>query len=45
MMTGSIGVRFVELNEEQTQNLQRLLEIARAAGPEGPAISVDLVED
>jgi hypothetical protein len=39
------GVRFVELNEEQTQNLQRLLEMARAAGPEGPAISVDLVED
>jgi hypothetical protein len=25
--------------------LPRLLEIARAAGPEGPAISVDLVED
>jgi len=39
------GVQFVELNEEQTQNLQRLLEIARAAGPEAPAISVDLVED
>jgi hypothetical protein len=39
------GVQFVELNEEQTENLQRLLEIARAAGPEAPAISVDLVED
>ena len=39
------GVQFVELNEEQTENLRRLLEIARAAGPEGPAISVDLVED
>ena len=39
------GVQFVDLNEEQTQNLQRLLEIARAAGPEAPAISADLVED
>ena len=39
------GVQFVDLNEEQTQNLQRLLEIARAAGPDAPAISVDLVED
>jgi hypothetical protein len=39
------GVQFVELNEEQTENLQRLLKIARAAGPESPAISVDLVED
>ena len=39
------GVQFVELNEEQTENLRRLLEIARAAGPEAPAISVDLVED
>ena len=39
------GVQFVELNEEQTENLRRLLEIARAAGPESPAISVDLVED
>ncbi|HEY8410433.1 MAG TPA: PilZ domain-containing protein [Pyrinomonadaceae bacterium] len=39
------GVQFVDLNEEQTENLQRLLEIARNAGPEAPAISVDLVED
>ena len=39
------GVQFVELNEEQTENLRRLLEIARAAGPEAQAISVDLVED
>jgi hypothetical protein len=38
-------VQFVDLNEEQTENLQRLLEIARNAGPEAPAISVDLVED
>jgi len=39
------GVQFVDLNEEQTANLQRLLEIARAAGPEAPAISADLVEE
>jgi hypothetical protein len=39
------GVQFVELNEEQTENLLRLLQIARAAGPEAPAISADLVED
>jgi PilZ domain-containing protein len=39
------GVQFVELNEEQTRNLKRLLEIARAAGPEAPAISADLVEE
>ena len=39
------GVQFVDLNEEQTQNLQRLLEIAHAAGPDAPAISADLVEE
>ena len=39
------GVRFVDLNEEQTENLLRLLKIAREAGPEAPAISADLVED
>jgi len=39
------GVQFVELNEEQTENLSRLLIIAREAGPEAPAISADLVED
>ena len=39
------GVQFVELNEEQTQNLMRLLKIAHEAGPEAPAISADLVED
>ncbi|HEY2961796.1 MAG TPA: PilZ domain-containing protein [Pyrinomonadaceae bacterium] len=39
------GVQFVDLNEEQTKNLRRLLEIAHAAGPEAPAISADLVED
>ena len=39
------GVQFVELNEEQTGNLHRLLQIAHEAGPEAPAISVDLVEE
>ena len=39
------GVQFVDLNEEQTRNLMRLLEIAHAAGPEAPAISADLVEE
>jgi hypothetical protein len=38
-------VQFVDLNEEQAQNLQRLLKIAHEAGPEAPAISADLVED
>src|SRR5678815_2651948 len=39
------GVQFVELNEEQTENLLRLLQIAREGGPEGAVISADLVED
>ena len=39
------GVRFVDLNEEQVEKLLRLLEIARKAGPEAPAISADLVEE
>jgi hypothetical protein len=39
------GVQFVDLNEEQTGNLLRLLQIAHEAGPEGPAISADLVEE
>ena len=39
------GVQFVELNEEQTQNLQRLLAIAREGGPEAAVICADLVED
>ena len=37
------GVKFVELNEEQTKNLHWLLEIAR--DPEAGAISADLVEE
>lgn len=39
------GIQFVDLNEEQTANLMRLLQIAHAAGPEAAAISADLVED
>src|SRR5829696_965074 len=39
------GVQFVDLNEEQVENLARLLQIARAAGPEDSAITADLVED
>ena len=39
------GVQFVDLNEEQRENLLRLLLIARAAGPGAPPISADLVED
>ena len=38
------GVKFVELNEEQTERLQWLLRIAEESGPDG-AMSVDLVED
>jgi hypothetical protein len=38
-------VQFVELNEVQTGNLQRLLALARDAGPEALEISADLVED
>ena len=39
------GVQFVDLNEEQVEKLLRLLQIARQAGPDAPAISADLVED
>ena len=39
------GVQFVDLNEEQTANLSRLLRIAGASGPASLAISADLVED
>jgi hypothetical protein len=38
------GVQFVDLNEEQTENLHFLLKLAREAGPEA-TISADLVED
>jgi PilZ domain-containing protein len=39
------GVKFVELNEEQTRNLHWLLKIAQEAGPSDPAMSADLVEE
>jgi hypothetical protein len=39
------GVQFVDLNEEQFEKLLRLLQIAKEAGPEAPAITADLVED
>ena len=39
------GVRFVDLNEEQTDKLHFLLKLAKEAGPEAPAISADLVEE
>src|SRR5918995_6792394 len=38
------GVRFVDLNEEQTENLHFLLKLGSEAGPEA-VISADLVED
>lgn len=39
------GVKFVELNEEQHENLLRLLQIANEAGPKAGGMSVDLVEE
>ena len=39
------GVKFVELNEEQTLNLLRLLMLAKEAGPMGGGMSVNLVEE
>jgi hypothetical protein len=39
------GVQFVDLKEEQFEKLLRLLQIAKEAGPEAPAITADLVED
>lgn len=39
------GVQFVDLNEEQTEKLMQLIELARQAGPKTFAISADLVED
>lgn len=38
------GVKFVELNEEQTERLHWLLRIAEEAGPAG-TMTVDLVEE
>jgi hypothetical protein len=39
------GVKFIELIEEQTRNLQWLLRLAQEAGPSDPPISADLVEE
>ena len=39
------GVQFLDLNEEQTENLQRLLRIAKEAGPDAQPMSADLVEE
>jgi hypothetical protein len=39
------GVQFVDLNEEQTEKLMKLLELAEEAGPATFAISADLVEE
>ena len=39
------GVQFVDLNEEQTQNLMVLLRLAEESDPHSFAISADLVED
>src|ERR1044072_4244730 len=39
------GVRFIHLNEQQTEKLLLLLIIAIEARPEAPATSADLVED
>jgi PilZ domain-containing protein len=39
------GVRFVELNDEQTEKLHWVLRIAKDAGPDAGAMSVDLVEE
>ena len=39
------GVRFVELNDEQAEKLQWVLRIAKDAGPDAAAMSVDLVEE
>ena len=39
------GIQFVDLNEEQTKNLQFLLSLAKEAGSDASAISADLVEE
>jgi hypothetical protein len=43
--TAGFGVKFVDLNDEQTEKLQWLLTIASAEGAETAGISVDLVEE
>jgi hypothetical protein len=39
------GVKFIELNEEQTERLHWLLQLAKEAGPGAGGMSVDLVEE
>lgn len=39
------GVQFVELNEEQTEKLRWLLQLAKEAGPNDAPMSADLVEE
>ncbi len=39
------GVKFVELNEEQTERLNCLLKLAKEAGPDAGGMNVDLVEE
>jgi PilZ domain len=39
------GVQFIDLNDEQTQKLLSLLELAKNAGPDTFTISADLVEE
>lgn len=39
------GVKFIELNEEQTERLRWLLRISKEAGPDAAGMSVDLVEE
>lgn len=43
--TAGFGVKFVDLNEEQTEKLSWLLNIAAAGGADAEPISVDLVEE
>lgn len=39
------GVQFVDLNEDQTEKLFTLLQMAKEAGPSAFSISADLVEE
>jgi hypothetical protein len=43
--TEGFGVQFVDLNDEQTEKLHFLLQIANAAGPDSAPLSADLVEE
>jgi hypothetical protein len=39
------GVQFVDLNDEQTEKLMQLLQLAEESGPKTFVISADLVEE